>query len=344
MSRVSVVIPTYNRARWLPETVASALNQSHRPLEVLIIDDGSTDDTPEVCASFAPPVRYFRQANAGVSAARNHGVQRAHGDWIAFLDSDDLWTREKLEIQLKTLLAHEDAGWSITGCQLIDLGGKPLSGLQGFERAFPLFREEQTSALEFLSSRLERTTVQVGNGAHAVFVGDVFELLFYGNFAFPSTLLLRRDLFHQIGEFDEELRLAEETEFFHRLAAVSNAAIVLSPLLQWRVGQEVSLVSSATTLGLIRNALTSLGRASRLRESLSESERRAYRIGRQRHRTRLAYAHLSLLETQAARTTISEAWRLGLGVSLRSLAIFVATFLPGWALRGLHAAKRKLMR
>lgn len=79
MATVSVVIPTYNRARWLPETVASVLGQSVPPLEVLIVDDGSTDDTATVCAGMPPPVRYLRQANAGVGAARNRGIREARG-------------------------------------------------------------------------------------------------------------------------------------------------------------------------------------------------------------------------------------------------------------------------
>jgi glycosyltransferase involved in cell wall biosynthesis len=99
-SRVSVVIPCYNAAPFLRATLDSALNQSHPPFEVLIIDDGSTDQSAAIAASFGPPVRVISQVNQGESVARNRGIEEAAGDWIAFLDADDIWLPEKLEKQL----------------------------------------------------------------------------------------------------------------------------------------------------------------------------------------------------------------------------------------------------
>ena len=111
MSTVSVIIPTYNRANWLPETVATILNQTQPPLEVLIVDDGSTDDTAAVCAAFPETVRHIRQQNAGVSAARNRGMREAKGEWIAFADSDDPWEPTKLEVQLNVLETLPETEW-----------------------------------------------------------------------------------------------------------------------------------------------------------------------------------------------------------------------------------------
>lgn len=101
---VSVVIPCYNGAAYLRETLESALAQTHAPLEVIVVDDGSTDDSAAIAESFGPPVRVIRQENRGESAARNVGVRASRGDWIAFLDADDLWDPCKLEAQL----AHTD--------------------------------------------------------------------------------------------------------------------------------------------------------------------------------------------------------------------------------------------
>ncbi len=110
--RVSVVIPTFNRAAFLPSAVRSALEQTLREIEVIIVDDGSTDATPEVCRSFVAGdsrIRVIRQANRGLAAARNAGVAAARADWIAFLDDDDLWVPEALATMLTATTGDEDA-------------------------------------------------------------------------------------------------------------------------------------------------------------------------------------------------------------------------------------------
>lgn len=99
-NRVSVVVPVYNGARYLGETLASALAQTHPPAEVIVVDDGSEDDSAAVAHSFSPQVTLIRQAHAGAGAARNQGAARATGEWLAFLDADDLWIVDKLARQL----------------------------------------------------------------------------------------------------------------------------------------------------------------------------------------------------------------------------------------------------
>src|SRR5664280_1650862 len=101
--KVSVVIPTYNRLAYLREALDSVLAQTRAADEILVVDDGSTDGTEAAISALPAPVRYLRQQNAGPAAARNHGLREAKGDWIAFLDSDDLWVPEKLEAQMDFL-------------------------------------------------------------------------------------------------------------------------------------------------------------------------------------------------------------------------------------------------
>jgi glycosyltransferase involved in cell wall biosynthesis len=98
---VSCIVPVYNGERFLAAAVESILGQTRPPLEVIVVDDGSTDRTPEIARSFRPPVRVIRQANAGPVVARNRGVAESRGDFIAFLDADDLWHPEKLARQLE---------------------------------------------------------------------------------------------------------------------------------------------------------------------------------------------------------------------------------------------------
>jgi glycosyltransferase involved in cell wall biosynthesis len=100
---VSVVIPCYNAAPFLRETLDSAINQTYPPLEILVIDDGSTDDSAAIAESYGSPVRVIRQPNQGESVARNRGIDEARGDWIAFQDADDLWNPKKTEKQIKEI-------------------------------------------------------------------------------------------------------------------------------------------------------------------------------------------------------------------------------------------------
>lgn len=105
---VSVIIPAYNAAELLDEAIQSVRHQEHRPLEVIVVDDGSTDQTPAVARQAGPEVRYLVQANAGPGAARNRGVAAAAGELIGFLDDDDLWTADKLAVQVAMLRARPE--------------------------------------------------------------------------------------------------------------------------------------------------------------------------------------------------------------------------------------------
>ena len=113
---VSVIIPVYNGARFLRAALESVLAQTYRPFEVIVVDDGSTDDSGPIAQSFEE-VRYIRQANQGVAAARNNGVDTARGEFLAFLDQDDLWAPEKLKLQVDHLQSHPDLGYTLTNQQ-----------------------------------------------------------------------------------------------------------------------------------------------------------------------------------------------------------------------------------
>jgi glycosyltransferase involved in cell wall biosynthesis len=320
------------------------LSQTVSPLEILIVDDGSTDDTEAVCGQFPEPVRYIRQDNAGVGAARNRGAAEARGEWLAFLDSDDLWTADKLEVQLSALAAT-GADWSVTGCEMMDLDGRRLPGVQGFERAFPVFRDTALTPDEFFARHLSSGEVAAAGRAHWVYHGDAYVPLFYGNFASPATAMVRRRLFEDMGGFDPALRFAEETEFFHRLSTRGPVVVVMSPLLRWRVGQAVSLISSTNTGSLVRNALLSLERAAALRAPLDDRARGAYLAGRRSLLYRLAYWQLSVLDPAAARATLREAGRAGAGISSpRWLGLRAAAWLPRSVLRRVYALKRRSRR
>jgi len=100
---VSIIVPVYNGERYLAEAIESALAQTYRPIEIIVVDDGSTDRTADVARTFSETVRYYYQPNSGSGAARNTGIQKARGSFLAFIDADDLWVKEKLSLQMPAL-------------------------------------------------------------------------------------------------------------------------------------------------------------------------------------------------------------------------------------------------
>jgi glycosyltransferase involved in cell wall biosynthesis len=199
--RVSVVIPAYNSGKLLGQTLESVLNQSFRDLEVILVDDGSTDDTTRVADAFGPPVRVVRQRNQGPSAARNHGVEVARGPFIAFLDADDLWLPDKLRLQMELFDRRPELGLVYTNYQYTD-GSKLL----------PLHRSAQKKPYE----------------------GWVFRQLLRDNFVATSTAVLRRECFRQVGGFDPKLRISEDYDLWLRIARKFEMGYAPPPLARYR--------------------------------------------------------------------------------------------------------------
>lgn len=311
MTNVSVVIPTYNRSEHVFGAVESVLEQTRTPAEVIVVDDGSTDDTPELFSDVSDPVRYVRQENAGVSAARNRGVQEAASEWIAFLDSDDRWEPRKLERQMSALRSVEGGLWSTADAHVVPAASSPPGeGYEAFRGGFPLLAESGRGAGEWFSDHLTERSLDVPAGTLRVYVGDLFPILLRGNLIQPSGLVVDRDLFEEVGGFDPERRLAEETDFALRVAATGAAAVVvMEPLYRWVVGDYESLTSSHNTVPLIRNALDSLERAVGARGKLSSVEKEAHHAGRRSLRRKLAYTLLSDLERREAREVAREFMR-----------------------------------
>lgn len=341
MPSVSVIIPTFNRSKLLREAIRSVLQQTVAPDEIIIIDDGSTDDTAEVCTEFESKIRYRYQPNAGLPTARNKGVAESTGDFIAFLDSDDLWDPQKLETQLTMHRLWPELGWTATECVIVGPDGSAVGNSRGIADGFPVFRAVRKSPQDFFGTRLRRTSFSQSGESHEVFLGDAFELFFHGNFVFPSSVLLRRSVWEQVGPFDPAFLVAQDNEFFHRVAAESPLGIVMAPLLGYRVGLTDKNTSSKNTTSLIRNAIESVDRAARLPRGMTEQEGMAYRTGRRRLVSRLAYAQLSVIDRQGVRRTLSAASRDGtMPMKPDMLLLYASSLLPSSALRLAHGIKR----
>lgn len=217
---VSVIIPTYNRSALIGRTVNNVLGQSYPNTEIIVVDDGSTDDTPSVLRSFGSRIRVFSQANAGPAAARNRGVEIARGDIIAFQDSDDLWMPGKLERQVSLL---ERGGPTVPVCLSnaeMHFSGKPAT--TSFDLA------------GIRPSLAEGIWTNVAQVLSATFV------------LFNQCAAIRASALKKVGGFDETLHLMEDHELALRLALEGNSwAFIREPLVIWRQGAPGSLWQKA---------------------------------------------------------------------------------------------------
>lgn len=197
---VAVIIPTYNRAHVIGRALRSVLNQTYGNLEVVVVDDGSTDNTRKVVESFADPrVCYLRtEVNRGATAARNFGIKYSTAEFIAFQDSDDEWLCEKLE---KQMAVFAEAGADV---------GVIYSGF---------FRVEGKKATYYPSDAVARKS------------GNVLEPLLRGNFVTTQAAVVRRECFRSSGMFDERLPRFQDWELFIRLAKRYEFVCVDEPLL-----------------------------------------------------------------------------------------------------------------
>ncbi len=131
---VSVIIPTYNRAALVVQAVQSALNQTYTNMEIIVVNDGSTDNTPEILKEYEGKIKYVYQERSERSKARNEGFRHSTGSYIAFLDSDDLWLPTKIEKQVEVLNKKADVGLVYVGGQFIDTKGNLYDGDLSGER------------------------------------------------------------------------------------------------------------------------------------------------------------------------------------------------------------------
>ncbi len=234
--KVSVIIPTYNRAEYIADALRSALSQHYQDFEIVIVDDGSTDGTRDIVAGFDDPrIRYLLKDNGGVSSARNLGIRESSGEYLAFLDSDDIWFPDNLAKKVSVLDAHPDAGLVCSDAYLFDGSTGTMLGRRWHDHGSP-------------------DRIDPRKAARAPFK----QLLKKGCFITPQATLVRRSVFARAGYFDESLRTHEDWDLFTRVAKLYPICLVDVPLLKIRK-HDGNL--TASWRNMYRSAVTVLGRA-----------------------------------------------------------------------------------
>ena len=190
---VSVIIPAYNSAGFICQALQSALEQTYGHHEIIVVDDGSSDETRQILSKFQGRLKYFYQENRGAAAARNTGIMAAHGDFLCFLDADDLWVSNKLELQLAFLKRHRDIGLLSSRCRKIIDQGAPYTPLAA-------------KALK-------------GGAARIFSAPEAFPELVKTNFIPTSTVMIRKECFERVGLFDPHLTPVEDRDMWLRISA-----------------------------------------------------------------------------------------------------------------------------
>lgn len=201
---VSVIIPTYNDGDYLCEAIEGVLNQTYENLEIIVVDDGSTLDPKPMLEKYMSHVCYIRKANGGVGSARNTGIQSAKGQFLAFLDSDDIWMPRKIEMQVRRFMQQPELG--------------------------VLFTDQCTFDEAGIRSRSKTEMCEV-------FEGMVFEKLFSCNFVGISTVMIRKECVDRVGMFDQtgEISTIEDINYFIRLARYYKFGYIDDVLVKYRL-------------------------------------------------------------------------------------------------------------
>lgn len=291
---VSVIVPVYNAEAFVAAALESILGQTYHPLEVIVADDGSTDRSAEVVRAYGSRVRYLPGAPSGgrPGVPRNRGAAAAAGEILTFFDADDLMAPAKIEAQVSALREHPEAGAVVTNYRNVsDAGEAPQTH---FETCPELNRLLQ------------------GTAARCVIVaGDVARyLLSRENFVATGTILLRRQVFEEVGGFDETLRIGEDVEFLCRVARRYPVALV----------RDVGLKRRLHGGNLTREPVRMLEGKIRSREAILRHERSA--AVRRRLRRTLAECHAALAEALGGADRKAAMRHLGRGVALYPFSLY----------------------
>jgi len=194
---ISVVIPTFNRKYLLKRAIESVEGQTRKPLEIIVVDDGSSDGTREWLLGSHPSIKYIRQSNSGVSRARNKGIKASAGSWVAFLDSDDEWMPKKLEEQERSIVegpgtrfCHTNEIWIRNGVRVNQMKKHQKYGGEIFEKCLDICRVS------------------------------------------PSSVLIKKEVFDSVGLFDESLRVCEDYDLWLRITSKFSVFFLDRPLIK----------------------------------------------------------------------------------------------------------------
>jgi len=214
---VSVIIPAYNGARYICECIESVLNQTYRHFEIIVIDDGSTDNTREVLEPYIrnSSIRYFYQDNAGPGAARNFGIKYAQGSYISFCDQDDWYEKDSLEHRLNLYEKHPELGLVCSDF---------LTAFMTNDYNEVVYGESYVKELNLLE-RIPNACIETKEKNVYIFNMNVFPEMILAPFVWIGTMMIHKEVFDKVGIFDEKLRWSADTDIQIRIFTITGQLV-----------------------------------------------------------------------------------------------------------------------
>jgi len=206
MPKVSVIMPAYNVETCICEAIDSVLAQTYQDFEIIVIDDGSNDNTRRILDQYAAKIKYIYQENKGVSAARNRGIREAQGEYVAFLDADDIWFADKLMSQITIAQQNSDISLFFSDAEVFNDGGRLETSLR------------PPNASLYDSGSLGDKIVNTIFNDGSIIKGNFFESLFMRNLVLTSTVFVRRECLVEAGCFDESIKICEDYDLYLRIS------------------------------------------------------------------------------------------------------------------------------
>lgn len=301
---VSVIIPTFNYGKFIGEAIRSVFDQTLKDFEIVVVDDGSTDNTKEIVESFGAKVRYFHQPQQGPASARNKGIRESRGEFVAFLDADDIWLPTKLEKQVNLFARNPRLGMVLTDNFLFDEAG--------------IYRDYVNKKGYLLE-------------------GDIVANIFINSGVVTPTVMVRREVFNKVGLFEENLYIAEDDNMWIRIAVEYEVDIVDESLAKIRDHRGRTMRVSDKLIESVEKNIELLtnkygpGVASRIKPLVARKYNQIY--------FSQGYGQFENGNYRQARALFRKALKAKAG-NKKTMIYIMATYIPVWA----HSILRRIKR
>ncbi len=313
---ISVIVAAYNQADYIAACLESVFSQIYPNYEIIVVDDGSTDRTPDILSGYGDRIKVIRQNNGGRSSTRNRGLKAASYDWVAFLDGDDLWEPEKLARQAAAIKNHPEVDFIATNAVWFNDQGPVKENFFNTMRRLPRMPGRTDGTLKILD-------------------GSIYPVLLEENFIVTSSVLMRRGCLTETGYFDETLRRCEDRDLWLRLAPRCRFAIIDEILTRNRytetMGENKSELSLRSRITLFEKALAGLnGQDKRYRKTIARQLCKSH--------CELGYLHFARYDFTPARREFLKSFSHSPHYNPLSL-YYPLTFLPKYLVRALRNLK-----